>query len=61
MVVSINLSRVVLQALRHEPLVRACNARGKVFDVLHDLHASLFVKFAATWYPPPLSAPPFAR
>ncbi|KAM6040683.1 LOW QUALITY PROTEIN: ELMO domain-containing protein 3 [Chlamydotis macqueenii] len=48
-VVSINITRIVTQALREERLCRECNRRRQVIAVLNDLHAAAFLRLYRVW------------
>nr|XP_032808390.1 ELMO domain-containing protein 3 isoform X1 [Petromyzon marinus]XP_032808391.1 ELMO domain-containing protein 3 isoform X1 [Petromyzon marinus] len=48
-IMSINLSRICLQALREECLTRECNRRLQVVPVLSDLFAALLLQLHRTW------------
>ncbi|KAM9215841.1 ELMO domain-containing protein 3 [Leptosomus discolor] len=46
---SVNITRIVLQALRQERLSRECNRRQQVIAVLNDLHAAAFLRLYRVW------------
>lgn len=48
-VVSLNVTRIVLQALRENCLSRECNKREQVFAVFNDLYAAIFLSFFHNW------------
>ncbi|KAJ7426714.1 ELMO domain containing 3 [Willisornis vidua] len=48
-VMSVNITRMVLQALREERLSRECNRRQQVIGVLNDLHAAAFLRLSRLW------------
>ncbi|NXT47187.1 ELMD3 protein, partial [Pluvianellus socialis] len=46
---SVNITRIVLQALREERLSRECNRRQQVIAVLNDLYAAAFLQLYRAW------------
>lgn len=48
-IVSVNLTRMVLQALRQERLSRECNRRGQVIAVLNLLYVAAFLRLYRLW------------
>ncbi|KAM4644979.1 ELMO domain-containing protein 3 isoform 3-T3 [Amazona ochrocephala] len=48
-IMSVNITRIVLQALREERLSRECNRRQQVIAVLNDLYAAAFLRLYRTW------------
>ncbi|NXU55976.1 ELMD3 protein, partial [Turnix velox] len=48
-IVSINITHIVLQALREECLYRECNSRQQVIAVLNDLYVAAFLRFYHLW------------
>ncbi|XP_049777647.1 ELMO domain-containing protein 3-like isoform X1 [Schistocerca cancellata] len=48
-VLSFNLTRVALQALRHGQLNRECNERQQVFDVVNEFYAAIFFHLLQVW------------
>ncbi|NXG74308.1 ELMD3 protein, partial [Baryphthengus martii] len=48
-VMSVNITRIVLQALREERLSRECNRRRQVVAVLNDLYAAAFLRLYRVW------------
>ncbi|XP_021230571.1 ELMO domain-containing protein 3 isoform X4 [Numida meleagris] len=48
-IMSVNITRLVLQALREECLSRECNRRQQVIAVLNDLYAAAFLQLYRVW------------
>ncbi|XP_042749103.1 ELMO domain-containing protein 3 isoform X1 [Lagopus leucura] len=48
-IMSVNITRLVLQALREECLSRECNRRRQVIAVLNDLYAAAFLQLYRVW------------
>uniref|UniRef100_A0A8V5HEA5 Uncharacterized protein n=1 Tax=Melopsittacus undulatus TaxID=13146 RepID=A0A8V5HEA5_MELUD len=48
-IMSVNMTRIVLQALREERLSRECNRRQEVIAVLNDLYAAAFLRLYRVW------------
>ncbi|KFQ92474.1 ELMO domain-containing protein 3, partial [Nipponia nippon] len=48
-IMSVNITRIVLQALREERLSRECNRRQQVIAVLNDLYAAAFLQLYRIW------------
>ncbi|NXI64721.1 ELMD3 protein, partial [Anseranas semipalmata] len=48
-IMSVNITRIVLQALREECLSRECNRRQQVITVLNDLYAAAFLQLYRVW------------
>ncbi|NXY77831.1 ELMD3 protein, partial [Glareola pratincola] len=48
-IMSVNITRIVIQALREECLSRECNRRQQVFAVLNDLYAAAFLQLYRLW------------
>ncbi|NWT09084.1 ELMD3 protein, partial [Vireo altiloquus] len=48
-IMSVNITRMVIQALREERLSRECNRRQQVIGVLNDLHAAAFLRLFRLW------------
>lgn len=48
-IMSVNITRIVLQALREERLSRECNRRQQVIAVLNDLYAAAFLRLYRVW------------
>ncbi|NXK90255.1 ELMD3 protein, partial [Formicarius rufipectus] len=48
-IMSVNITRMVLQALREERLSRECNRRQQVIGVLNELHAAAFLRLFVLW------------
>ncbi|NXS61169.1 ELMD3 protein, partial [Brachypteracias leptosomus] len=48
-IMSINITRMVLQALREERLSRECNRRQEVIPVLNQLYAAAFLRLYRLW------------
>ncbi|NXC02339.1 ELMD3 protein, partial [Orthonyx spaldingii] len=48
-IMSVNITRIVIQALREERLSRECNRRQEVIGVLNDLHAAAFLRLSRLW------------
>ncbi|XP_042657321.1 ELMO domain-containing protein 3 isoform X2 [Tyto alba] len=48
-IMSVNITRIVIQALREERLSRECNRRQQVIAVLNDLHAAAFLQLYRVW------------
>ncbi|XP_075767071.1 ELMO domain-containing protein 3 isoform X2 [Pelodiscus sinensis] len=48
-VMSVNLTRIVIQALREERLSRECNRRQQVIAVLNDLYVATFLRLFVVW------------
>ncbi|NXI41908.1 ELMD3 protein, partial [Galbula dea] len=46
---SVNITHIVLQALREERLSRECNRRQQVIAVLNDLYAAAFLQLYRLW------------
>ncbi|NWI84559.1 ELMD3 protein, partial [Pitta sordida] len=46
---SVNITRMVVQALREKRLSRECNRRREVLAVLNELHAAAFLRLARLW------------
>ncbi|NXR01057.1 ELMD3 protein, partial [Sagittarius serpentarius] len=48
-IMSVNITRIVIQALREERLSRVCNRRQQVIAVLNDLYAAAFLQLYRVW------------
>ncbi|XP_063997257.1 ELMO domain-containing protein 3 isoform X5 [Pogoniulus pusillus] len=48
-IMSVNITHMVLQALRQERLCRECNRRGQVIAVLNQLYAAAFLRLYHLW------------
>ncbi|NXD30677.1 ELMD3 protein, partial [Spelaeornis formosus] len=48
-IMSVNITRIVLQALREERLSRECNRRQQVIGVLNELYAAAFLRLSRLW------------
>lgn len=48
-IMSVNITRIVIQALREERLSRECNRRQQVIGVLNDLYAAAFLQLSHLW------------
>ncbi|XP_010178385.1 PREDICTED: ELMO domain-containing protein 3, partial [Mesitornis unicolor] len=48
-IMSVNITRLVLRALREERLSRVCNQRQQVIAVLNDLYAAAFLQLYRLW------------
>ncbi|NXF54901.1 ELMD3 protein, partial [Oceanites oceanicus] len=48
-IMSINITRIVIQALREERLSRECNRRQQVIAVLNDLYMAAFLQLYRVW------------
>ncbi|XP_070808377.1 ELMO domain-containing protein 3 isoform X1 [Pituophis catenifer annectens] len=48
-VMSINITRIVIQVLREERLSRECNRRQQVIAVLNDLYVAVFLRLFNIW------------
>ncbi|NWV27173.1 ELMD3 protein, partial [Origma solitaria] len=48
-IMSVNITRIVIQALREERLSRECNRRQQVLGVLNDLYAAAFLRLFRRW------------
>ncbi|XP_053822376.1 ELMO domain-containing protein 3 [Vidua chalybeata] len=48
-IMSVNITRIVIQALQEERLSRECNRRQQVIGVLNDLHAAAFLRLSRLW------------
>ncbi|XP_070621655.1 ELMO domain-containing protein 3 isoform X2 [Erythrolamprus reginae] len=48
-VMSINITRIVIQVLREERLSRECNRRQQVIAVLNDLYVAIFLRLFNIW------------
>ncbi|KAF1511375.1 ELMO domain-containing protein 3, partial [Eudyptula albosignata] len=48
-IMSVNITRIVIQALREECLSRECNRRQQVIAVLNDLYAAAFLQLYRVW------------
>ncbi|XP_021348611.1 uncharacterized protein LOC110447326 isoform X2 [Mizuhopecten yessoensis] len=48
-VMGINMSRIVLQALREDCLNKECNKRQEVLGVVNDLYTALYLELYQTW------------
>lgn len=48
-VMGINLSRIVLQALRENVLNKLCNKEGDVFGVVNEFYVGLYLQLYLTW------------
>ncbi|NXJ71778.1 ELMD3 protein, partial [Rostratula benghalensis] len=48
-IMSVNITRIVIQALREERLSRECNRRQQVIAVLNDLYAAAFLQLFRLW------------
>ncbi|NWV06997.1 ELMD3 protein, partial [Ptilonorhynchus violaceus] len=48
-IMSVNITRIVIQALREERLSRECNRRQEVIAVLNDLYAAAFLRLFRLW------------
>ncbi|GAB1290937.1 ELMO domain-containing protein 3 [Apodemus speciosus] len=46
---SVNITRITIQALREECLSRECNRRQRVFPVVNSLYAATFLHLARVW------------
>lgn len=46
---SVNITRIVIQALQEERLCRECNRRQQVIGVLNDLYAAAFLQLSRLW------------
>ncbi|KAF4802889.1 hypothetical protein TURU_021116 [Turdus rufiventris] len=46
---SVNITRIVIQALQEERLSRECNRRQQVIGVLNDLYAAAFLRLSCLW------------
>ncbi|NXI30695.1 ELMD3 protein, partial [Sterrhoptilus dennistouni] len=48
-IMSVNITRIVIQALQEERLFRECNRRQQVIGVLNDLYAAAFLRLSCLW------------
>ncbi|XP_052661512.1 ELMO domain-containing protein 3 isoform X2 [Harpia harpyja] len=48
-IMSVNITRIIIQALREEHLSRECNRRQQVIAVLNDLYAAAFLQLYRVW------------
>ncbi|PKK17379.1 ELMO/CED-12 domain containing 3 [Columba livia] len=48
-IMSINITRMVVQALREDRLSRVCNRRREVIAVINDLYAAAFLQLYRVW------------
>ncbi|KAM6331272.1 ELMO domain-containing protein 3 isoform 6-T6 [Alca torda] len=48
-IMSVNITRIVIQALREECLSRECNRRQQVIAVLNDLYVAAFLQLYRLW------------
>ncbi|NWT54401.1 ELMD3 protein, partial [Erythrocercus mccallii] len=48
-IMSVNITRIVIQALQEERLSRECNRRQQVIGVLNDLYAAAFLQLSRLW------------
>ncbi|KAM6432261.1 ELMO domain-containing protein 3 isoform 1-T1 [Liasis olivaceus] len=48
-VMSVNITRIVIQVLREERLSRECNRRQQVIAVLNDLYVAVFLRLFNIW------------
>ncbi|NWS83436.1 ELMD3 protein, partial [Toxostoma redivivum] len=48
-IMSVNITRIVMQALQEERLSRECNRRQQVIGVLNDLYAAAFLRLSCLW------------
>ncbi|NWZ87170.1 ELMD3 protein, partial [Poecile atricapillus] len=48
-IMSVNITRIVIQALQEERLSRECNQRQQVIGVLNDLYAAAFLQLSRLW------------
>ncbi|XP_039943814.1 ELMO domain-containing protein 3 isoform X3 [Hirundo rustica] len=48
-IMSVNITRIVIQALQEERLCRECNRRQQVIGVLNDLYAAAFLRLSRLW------------
>ncbi|XP_016159069.1 PREDICTED: ELMO domain-containing protein 3 isoform X2 [Ficedula albicollis] len=48
-IMSVNITRIVIQALQEERLSRECNRRQQVIGVLNDLYAAAFLRLSCLW------------
>ncbi|NXX30947.1 ELMD3 protein, partial [Nicator chloris] len=48
-IMSVNITRIVIQALQEEWLSRECNRRQQVIGVLNDLYAAAFLRLSRLW------------
>ncbi|CAM9758051.1 unnamed protein product [Bubo scandiacus] len=48
-IMSVNITRIVIQALREERLSRECNRRQQVIAVLNDLYVAAFLQLYRVW------------
>ncbi|KFP66472.1 ELMO domain-containing protein 3, partial [Cariama cristata] len=48
-IMSVNITRIVIQALREECLSRECNRRQQVIAVLNDLYTAAFLQLYRIW------------
>ncbi|OPJ61158.1 ELMO domain-containing protein 3 [Patagioenas fasciata monilis] len=48
-IMSVNITRMVVQALREDRLSRVCNQRREVIAVLNDLYAAAFLQLYRVW------------
>ncbi|XP_066062231.1 ELMO domain-containing protein 3 isoform X2 [Chamaea fasciata] len=48
-IMSVNITRIVIQALQEERLSRECNRRQQVIGVLNDLYAAAFLLLSRLW------------
>lgn len=49
MTVSINMTQVVMQALRAGALTKMCNKKGGVYEVCHGFHAACYLHMFQAW------------
>ncbi|NXQ12390.1 ELMD3 protein, partial [Peucedramus taeniatus] len=48
-IMSVNITRIIIQALQEERLSRECNRRQQVIGVLNDLYAAAFLRLSRRW------------
>ncbi|NWU01961.1 ELMD3 protein, partial [Urocynchramus pylzowi] len=48
-IMSVNITRIVIQALQEERLSRECNRRQQVIGVLNDLYVAAFLRLSRLW------------
>ncbi|NXQ57757.1 ELMD3 protein, partial [Anthoscopus minutus] len=48
-IMSVNITRIVIQALQEERLSRECNRQQQVIGVLNDLYAAAFLQLSRLW------------
>ena len=49
MTVSINVTQIVLQALRAGALTKRCNKKGSVYEVAHSFHSACYLYMYQAW------------